>query len=113
MAVHYVKNTEDISLPFISIPEFELALAEPQRGWTPYYYRSLRSFYRLGREIDHAYGSLDVSRVMSILKTPALEDQRDSMYAAIFEPQSLTIHYAMGQVPATSGDFMTIVLETP
>ena len=49
---------------------------------------------------------MDVPTAINILRIPDLIDSRDSMNAVIYEPESLRLHFAMGQVPATSGPFL-------
>jgi hypothetical protein len=101
MASHFQANSQDIELTILGFP-----LLRPQRFWTSFYFRSLRAFYILGDEIEAAYGQLDVAKVIQILSIPELVDQRDSMNAAVYEPEDLKVHFAMGQVPATSGPFL-------
>lgn len=103
MAMHFQANSEDINLRLLDFP-----LLYPQRYWTTYYFRSLRSFTRLGEEIEAAYGRLDVPEVMRILSRADLSDQRNSMNAAVFSPGDLRLWYAMGQVPATAGPFLPL-----
>lgn len=99
-ATHYRKNADDVGFTVLG---FEV---RPQRFWSTFYYRSLRAYYLLGEEISRAYGSSDLPSVKELLRAPELIDQRDSMNAAIYEPEALRLHYAMGQVPATSGPFV-------
>ena len=101
MASHFQKNTEDIRFKVFG---FELLM--PQRFWTSFYFRSLRTFYLLGEELEEAYGELNINKVTGILRKPDLIDQRDSMNAAVYQPELLKVYFAMGQVPATSGPFI-------
>ena len=99
MASHYQKNVDDVQYQIVT---FNI---QPQRCWSSFYFRSLRVFYRLGQEIAARYGGLDRERMVEVLRVGDLVDHRDSMNAAIYEPQSLMIHFAMGREPATSGPF--------
>ena len=103
MAMHFRPNSEDISLRILDFP-----LLYPQRYWTTYYFRSLRSFSLLGEEIRAGYGKLDASELIRILRVADLNDQRNSMNAAVFSPGDLKLWYAMGQVPAPSGPFLPL-----
>ena len=101
MAMHYQVNRDDINFKFLGF-----SLLYPQRYWTTYYYRSLATFYLLGEEIQAAYSDpLDLNGVMRIMRNPDLEDQRNSMNAAILAPGDLKLWYALGEVPATSAPF--------
>jgi len=114
MAMHFQVNEDDIlltiwdltqlipELPTLPIP---LPIVPPQRFWTTYYYRSIRTFYRLGEEIDAAYGTLDLEGVKRIIRIPDLNDMRNSMNSAIYAPDELKMWYALGEVPATSAPF--------
>ena len=105
LASHAIRRTEDISLNFFGL--FEI---RPQRFWTSFYFRSLRAFHRLGEEVAARYGTLDTQALEEVLRTPDLVDTRDSMNAVVFEPESLRLHVAAGQVPATDGPFRTFDL---
>ena len=100
IASHYQRNLDDIDYQLM---DFHV---RPQRYWSSFYFRSLRAFYNLGNEISNRYGRLDLQQVIEVLRDPNLVDIRDSMNAAVYEPELLKIHFAMGQVPATSGPFM-------
>lgn len=95
LACHYVANTEDMSLSFI----------RPQRYWSSFYFRSLRAHSILGEHIEGASGALDVASMIETMRDPDLVDPRDSMSAVVFEPETGRLHVAMGQVPATAGEF--------
>lgn len=104
MSMHYQANSEDININFLGFP-----ILSPQRYWTSYYYRSLRTFYVLGEEIQAAYEDpLDLNGVIRVMRNPDLEDQRNSMNAAIFAPGDLKLWYALGEVPATSAPFREV-----
>ncbi len=104
MASHYQKNIDDIELELF---DYQI---EPQRTWSSFYYRSLRSFYTLGDALEAELGALDPQRAQAVLRLPALVDQRDSKIAPVREPAAQRLHYAMGQVPATDGPFMVFDL---
>ncbi len=98
-ASHFVKNTPDIDSMILIFD------VQPQRFWSSFYYRSLRTWFILGKQIAAGYGRLDTAAMIDLLRVPELVDTRDSMNAVIYEPESARLHYAMGQVPATDGDF--------
>ena len=102
---HYVRNTEDIDLTILGIP-----LLQPQRCVSTFYFRSLRAFSILGELIEGSYGGLDRSKAIEIIRTPDLIDKRDSMNAVVFEPETLRLYFAMGEVPATDGPFIPLDL---
>ncbi|MBI2058952.1 MAG: hypothetical protein HYT87_04200 [Nitrospirae bacterium] len=104
IATHYRRNTEDIRLELLGLQ------VKPQRYWSSFYFRSLRAYYVLGERIAASYGTLDVPALEALLREKDLIDQRDSMNAAIYEPESLRMHFAVGQVPATAGPFTSIPL---
>ena len=52
-------------------------------------------------------------RVAALLDAMVISEVTAVIDADTFEPESLTIHSAMGQVPATSGPFLSIVLGNP
>lgn len=97
---HYLKNLDDLTTRVLVFD------VRPQRYWSSFYYRSVRARSILGRGIRARYGTLDADAAIDLLRTPDLVDVRDSMMAAVFEPATLRIRYAMGQVPATDGDFL-------
>ena len=70
----------------------------------------MRTSLILGERIEARYGKIDLAAAVEILRTPELVDDRDSMNAVIFEPELLMMHVAMGQVPATDGDFLSFHL---
>ncbi len=105
MTMHFVKNVPDIDSKILIFD------VQPQYFWTSFYYRSLRTWNLLGRKIRQNYGKMDLKGVIDILKSPELIDQNDSMNAVVYEPQKGTLHYAMGQEPATDGEFVTMDLK--
>ena len=57
-------------------------------------------------EIQAAYQDpLDLGGVIRVMRNTDLEDQRNSMNAAVFAPGDLKLWYALGEVPATSAPF--------
>lgn len=106
MASHYAAKLDDVPVGSM-VMIFEVA---PQRGWTSFYYRSLRAFYNLGDAIETHHGSIDVASAIEILRRPELVDTRDSMTAVVFEPQKGILHVAMGGVPATDEPFVAFDL---
>jgi hypothetical protein len=105
IACHFVKNLEDLRTQVLV---FDL---RPQRFWTGFYYRSVRTHAILGDRLRKAAGRLDPSGAMAVLRDPDLVDIRDSMMAAVYQPASRRLLYAMGQVPATSGPFVPLDLD--
>lgn len=100
MASHFVLNADDIAQEPL----------RPQRAWSGFYFRSLRASSILGERIEDRLGSLDVAAAEQVLSDPDLVDPRDSMSAVVFEPQAGRLHVAMGQVPATRGEFRPFAL---
>jgi hypothetical protein len=100
MAMHFMANHPDIDTTIL------IFHVQPQLLWSSFYYRSLRAFYILGEEIQSRYGRLDLPGMIEVLRQPELVDTRESMNAVVFEPESGKLHYAMGQVPATDGEFV-------
>lgn len=107
MASHFEKNRDDM----VDLSIMGIFAPRRQRGWTGFYFRSLRAFHRLGEEIADRYGALDAEAAIEILRTPALVDQRDSMCASVFEPSRGILHWAMGEAPATDAPFIELDLE--
>ncbi len=97
---HYLKNLNDLTTHVLL---FDVL---PQRYWSSFYYRSVRARSILGEGIRARYGTLDSDSAIEVLRIPDLVDVRDSMIAAVFEPATLRIRYAMGQVPAIDGEFL-------
>jgi hypothetical protein len=100
LSVHWLKNREDFDASLLG---FAL---RPQRHWTSYYFRSVRSFHLLGDALAAQYGTLDVSAAEALLSLTPLVDQRDSMNAVVLEPAARRLHFAMGEVPATAAPFV-------
>ncbi len=106
IGAHFQKNRPDIDTQILIFD------AQPQRYWSSFYYRSLRTFLILGEKIDRLYGQIDLAGTIDILRSPELVDSRDSMNAVVFEPTLLMLHVAMGQMPATDGEFIPYHLPT-
>ena len=104
IASHFQKYKNDIDLELFGYH------IEPQRFWTSFYFRAVRNFYELGDLIDERYGELDTQGVMDLVSHEEVVDVRDAMTAAVMEPESRLLHFAMGQVPPTSGPFITVDL---
>jgi len=103
-ASHFVKNTSDMDAPIL------IFQANPQRYWSTFYFRSLRAHHMVAEEIHARYGDLGRDEIIEILRRPELVDRRDSMNAVVFEPEKLTLHFAMGVVPATKAEFRRLRL---
>jgi hypothetical protein len=102
---HYLKNLNDLTTRVLI---FDI---KPQRFWSSFYYRSVRARSILGAGIRELYGRLDADSAIALLRTPDLVDTRDSMIAAVFLPRTREIRYAMGQIPATDGEFLYLSLD--
>ena len=96
--MHFQANSDDFDLKW-----FPLNL--PQQFWTTYTYRSWRTFYLLGNELEANYGTIDLEGVKRIMRVPELNDVRNSMNATILAPESLQLWAAIGTVPATDSTF--------
>ncbi len=96
---NYIKNVEEIDY---QIATFNI---QPQRYWSSFFFRSLKAFWTLGDVIEDNYGQIDFSEMASILRHNELEDQRDGMQSAIYQPAKLLIHVAAGQVPPSDGPY--------
>ena len=99
VASHFTKNTGDM---FVGLGPFTL---QPQRHWTGFYYRSVRTLHLLGDALAPRLGELDAEAAIAVLREPELVDKRDSMAAVVFEPAERRLYWALGQVPATDGEF--------
>jgi len=84
---------------------------QPQRYWTSFYFRAVRNFYELGDLIEERYGNLDTQAVMELVSHEEVVDQRDSMEAVVMEPERRLLHFALGEVPATSAPFVEVDLD--
>ena len=87
----------------------------PQRFWSSYFHPSVRAMASLGDAIAGRKGPFHVAGVAALLRTPALVDRNDSMFATIAEPKFRRLHVAAGSVPATDGSFeaFTLPIEGP
>jgi hypothetical protein len=99
MGAHYRKNLEDIRTQALFFD------VRPQRYWTTFYYRSVRTMAVLREHLAKAQGNLTVDAAIDVLRTPDLVDLRDSMNAAIYRPTEGVLYWASGEVPATDGEF--------
>jgi hypothetical protein len=102
--VHWLKNADDLDIRLLG---FAL---RPQRYWTSYFFRSVRSHHLLGEALGERLGGLDRRAAEELLSTPELVDSRDSMNATIAEPARRLLRFALGQVPASAGGFHTLDL---
>jgi hypothetical protein len=104
IASHFQRNRDDLTTRVLV---FDI---RPQRTWSTFWYRSIQAHLALGEEIAARYGRIDRDEAIAILRQPALVDPRDSMIASVMEPALGRIWYAMGQVPATDGEFRLLDL---
>ena len=104
MASHYIRNAEDVHAVVIV---YEIL---PQRTWTTFYFRSVRTHSILGEEMGLRYGQIDARGAIEILRRPDIIDKRDSMNAAVYRPGERKMYYAMGTVPATDAPFKEVDL---
>ncbi|MFH2005427.1 MAG: carcinine hydrolase/isopenicillin-N N-acyltransferase family protein [bacterium] len=101
-ASHYQHYYNDIDYQLLT---FHI---QSQRFWTSFFFKSLRTFYLMGDAIEQRYGQIDTAAMQEIIGLDELVDQRDSMNATVYEPERGLLHFAMGQVPATSGPWVTV-----
>ncbi|HOU54800.1 MAG TPA: carcinine hydrolase/isopenicillin-N N-acyltransferase family protein [Myxococcota bacterium] len=104
IASHFQRNRDDLTTRVLV---FDI---RPQRTWSTFWYRSIQAHGILGEQIAARYGRIDRDEAVAILRQPALVDPRDSMIASVMEPAQARIWYAMGQVPATDGEFFLLDL---
>lgn len=97
---HYIKNLNDLTTKVL------IFQVRPQRYWSSFYFRSVRARSILGTNIENNIGQLNVDKAIEIMQVPDLIDERDSMISAVFEPKTLKINYAMGEVPALNSGFV-------
>ena len=109
MAGHFQENTDDIDTS-LEFGGFHFRIP-PQRVWSPYYHRSQRAFYLLGDTLRAKQGRIDGDEATRILADLNFADQRDSMNASVYEPQSGRMRVAAGAVPATDEPFVDVDLE--
>ncbi len=76
----------------------------PQKIWSTFFYRSRRVVDAVARRLDRP---LSVEAAEALLGDDELVDKSDSMTAAVLELSAKKLHYAIGQVPATSAPFET------
>ncbi len=99
MGAHFRKNLEDIRTQALFFD------VKPQRYWTSFYYRSVRTVAILQERLMSTRGKLSPEEAMDVLRTPDLVDLRDSMNAAVYQPHAGVLFWAAGEVPATDGEF--------
>ena len=104
MTVHGLANQADFDL------DLGIAALRPQRFWTTYWFRSLRTFFGLGSTLKTRLGQLDAAGLTTLLRSPALVDHRDSMNGVVLEPGLRALHVAAGRVPATDAPFVQLKL---
>jgi hypothetical protein len=102
--IHFTRNQQDIVMDIMGYQIY------PQRYWTSYFFRSVRSFYILGDEISQRYGTIDVLEAQALLSIAELIDERDSMNAVVLEPERRRIYFALGEVPATDAPWVELDL---
>ncbi len=111
MASHYQTYYNKDGLPDDMSLHYLIFEIKPQRLWSTFYFRSLRSFFILKSKIAEKLGSADVEGMIELLRTPELVDRRDSMSAVVYDLKEKTLHFSMGIIPATDGEFMELNLE--
>lgn len=104
IGMHFAKNTPDIDTKIIVFD------VQPQFLWSTFFYKSLRTQAILGERIARGHGRLGKDELIEILRDPGLVDERESMNAAVFEPEQRRLWYAMGQMPASAGPFFELDL---
>ncbi|MDF1562141.1 MAG: carcinine hydrolase/isopenicillin-N N-acyltransferase family protein [Deltaproteobacteria bacterium] len=104
MSAHYLLNMEDLRT---SILGFDLM---PQRYWSGIWHSSVRSQSFLSELLVRDHGSFDAEQIIETLRHPEVVNTRDSMTAAVFEPESQSFHVGLGVVPATGADFIPLNL---
>ncbi len=82
----------------------------PQNVWSTFYFRSRRVVDAVRRRLT---GPLSVETAQALLGDDELVDKSDSMNAAVLELSAKKLHYAIGQVPATRGAFVTFDFNDP
>ncbi|MBS1149118.1 MAG: Acyl-coenzyme A:6-aminopenicillanic acid acyl-transferase [Myxococcaceae bacterium] len=82
----------------------------PQKVWSTFFYRSRRVVDAVARKLT---GPLSVEAAEALLGDDELVDKSDSMTAAVLELAAKKLHYAIGQVPATSAPFLTFDFNAP
>ncbi len=83
----------------------------PQKIWSTFFYRSRRVVDAVARRISA--GPMNVADAEALLGDDELVDKSDSMTAAVLELAGKKLHYAIGQVPATSQPFETFDFAAP
>ncbi len=82
----------------------------PQKVWSTFFYRSRRVVDAVARKLTPR---MSVEAAEALLGDDELVDKSDSMTAAVLELSAKKLHYAIGQVPATSAPFETFDFKAP
>ena len=82
----------------------------PQKIWSTFFYRSRRVVDAVVRKLKPG---MSVADAEGLLGDDELVDKSDSMTAAVLELGKKKLHYAIGQVPATSKPFETLDFNEP
>jgi hypothetical protein len=82
----------------------------PQKVWSTFFYRSRRVVDAVSRKLA---APMSVEAAEALLGDDELVDKSDSMTAAVLELSAKKLHYAIGQVPATSKPFLTFDFAAP
>ena len=98
-AAEYRHNTTDVITQTLAGQR-----VVPQKVWSTFFYRSRRVVDAVTRKLTPA---MSVEAAQTLLGDPELVDKSDSMTAAVLELSARKLHYAIGQVPATSAPFET------
>ncbi len=104
-AAAYRKNTTDVAT--LSLAGQRVV---PQKVWSTFFYRSRRVIDGIARKLKPA---MSVADAEAVLGDDELIDRSDSMTAAVLELKAKKLHYAIGQVPATSKPFETFDFNEP
>ena len=97
---NFVKNVPDIAT--LSLAGQKII---PQRQWSGFFYRSRRAVDGAKGRLEAAKGSIDATFLEQLVGDPEFVDQSDSMNAVVLDLEHLQVRSAMGQVPATAGQF--------
>lgn len=97
---NFVKNVPDI--PTLTVAGQRII---PQRRWSGFFYRSRRAVDNVKGRIEAGKGTIDAEFLEQLISDPQLVDHSDSMNAVVLDLENLEVRSAMGQVPATSGQF--------
>jgi hypothetical protein len=103
-AAHFARNLDDIRR---SVLVFDV---KPQRCWSTFFFRSLRTLSTLARLLSERVAPLDAAAAMQVLGSSQVVDSRDSMNAPVYLPAERALWFAAGAVPATSLPFQRLDL---